>query len=75
MGSGDKEEDKMATAVGLKNVSIILSENAISKDKVEEGITDVDQSDTKCKMATQFAESLVLDNFLHQISIVLSSCS
>ena len=74
MGSGDKEEDKMATAVGLKNVSI-MSEIAINKDKVEEGITDVDQSDTKCKMATQFAESLVLDNFPGQISMVLSSCS
>ena len=65
----------MATAVGLKNVSITLSEIAINKDKIEEGITDVDQSDTKFKMATQFAESLVLDNFPRQISMVLSSCS
>ena len=63
IGSGVEEEDNMATAVGLKNVSIIFSEIAKNEDKIEDGITDVHHYDTKFKMAINLAESLMLDNF------------
>ena len=58
IGSGVEEEDNMATAVGLKNVSITFSEIAIKINKLEEEFTDYDHSDTKFKMANQFEESL-----------------
>ena len=46
IGSGVEEEDNMATAVGLKNVSIIFSEIAKNKENVEDEITSFSHSKT-----------------------------